>query len=159
MAAPSLKADKDRFDRAGALVLVWSRHVLGEPGLRREAAAAAARGRLTVARVDGARPPPSLRTRQAFTVSRTNPIPGPRALARTLAAALAKTPGASNAPERKRPMNASPAMNGPAADTTNYRSTWKGTLLVAVLLAGVAYGALYVVLGASPAPAIMKLLS
>ena len=56
-------------------------------------------------------------------------------------------------------MNATPTMNGGDADTRNYGSTWKGTLLLALLLGGVAYGALYFVLGEAPAPVIMGLLN
>ena len=158
--APSLKADKERFDKAAALVLVWSRHAAAEAGLRREATAAAARGTLTVARADAIQQPPALRTSRSFPVTRANAINGPRTLARTVAAALAKNPAKSSKGTRR--MNA--AMNGnDGADTTNYRSTWKGTLLLAVLLAGVAYATLYVVLGKSPAPvvapAIMGLIS
>ncbi len=159
--APSLKADKERFDQAAAVVLVWSRHAATEAGLRREAAAAAARGVLTVARADGVQHPPALRAARSFPVSRANPISGPRTLARAVAAALANAPAARKS-QTSRPLKGNRRMNatmdGPEADTTNYRSTWKGTLLLAVLLAGVAYGTLYVVLGKSPAPVIMGLL-
>ncbi len=163
--APNLKADKERFDTAAALVLVWSRHAAAEAGLRREAAAAAARGKLTVARADGVQHPPALRASRSFPVTRANAISGPRTLARAVAAALttpqdAKTSSKSRPLKGKRRMNATPTMDGHGADdTTNYRSTWKGTLLLAVLLAGVAYGTLFVVLGKSPAPMIMGLLS
>jgi hypothetical protein len=152
--APSLKADKERFDKAAALVLVWSRHAAAEPGLRREAVEAAARGKLTVARADGVQHPTALRAAKSFPVTRANAVNGPRTLARTVATALASSPTSKPAKGPRR-MNATPAMD---VDTTNYRSTWKGTLLLAVLLAGVAYGTLYVVLGKSPAPFLMGLL-
>ena len=147
--ARRLKTDKERFDQAAALVLVWSRHTAPEAGLRRQAVAAAAIGALTVARVDGAGLPPSLRTSRTFTIARANAIPGVRALAKCLAAAPA---GGSNTSERTRRMNAT--MN---EDTRNYGSTWKGTILLALLLGGVAYGTLYCVLGGPPAPFIMGL--
>ena len=146
--APSLKADKERFDKAQALVLVWSRHTAPEAGLRREAQAAAARGTLTVGRVDGVGLPPSLRTRRTFTIARANAMRGARALAKSLAAA----PGVT-IPERTKRMNAT--MD---EDTRNYGSTWKGTIMLALLLGGMAYGVLYFVLGGPPAPFIMGLL-
>lgn len=142
--APNLKADKARFDRARTLVLVWSRHTAPEAALRREAALAAARGALTVGRVDGAAVPSVLRTRSTFTIARANAMRGARALARSLAAGM---------PERTRSMNTT--MN---EDTRNYGSTWKGTLVLALLLGGVAYGTLYLVLGGPPAPFVMSLL-
>jgi hypothetical protein len=134
---PSLKADKARYDSADALVLVWSRRAAGEPGLRREGAAAAARGRLVVARADGTGAPAAFR--------------GAPTIAAAASAKLARTLQARSAPQRTRSMNAAPAPN-------NEASTWKGALLLAVLLAGVAWGAAWVSLGSSPAPLIMALL-
>ncbi|TPW01709.1 MAG: hypothetical protein FD124_3637, partial [Alphaproteobacteria bacterium] len=49
---PSLKAEKDAFDDADALILLWSRRTVADAALLREATAAAARGRLVVARTD-----------------------------------------------------------------------------------------------------------
>jgi hypothetical protein len=44
------------------------------------------------------------------------------------------------------------------AEPTDTRvSTWKGALLLAVLLAGVAWSAAWVSLGSSPAPMLMAL--
>jgi hypothetical protein len=138
--APSLKAEKARFDAADWVALVWSRRTAAEAGLCREAAAAAARGRLALARADSAAAPPSLRTRVSIPVPRANPGPGANRLARELARGQQK---------RMKPM----------IDTLpTPQSTWKGALLLAVLLAGVAFGAAWVSLGGSPAPALMALL-
>lgn len=141
--APNSKADKGRFDGAPALVLVWSRRTAGDAGLRREALAASARGKLALVRVDGAAAPSRLRTALSATISRTG-IGGLTRLARRLAATLS-----SPAQQRTQRMTADP--------TTNV-STWKGALLLAVLLSGLAWGAAWVSLGASPAPLLMSLL-
>jgi len=142
--APNSKADKGRFDGAPALVLVWSRHTTGDAGLRREALAAAQRRALALVRVDGAAAPSRLRTALSATISRTG-IGGLPRLARRLAATLS-----SSSQQRTRRMTADP--------TTPNVSTWKGALLLAVLLGGVAWSAAWVSLGASPAPLLMSLL-
>jgi hypothetical protein len=139
--APNAKADKARFDAADALVVVWSPRAAAEPGLRREALAAGARGALALARVGGAPAPAAFRATPAVAVAPAGR--GPTRLARALAAHLAKTP------KRTRPMTADPARNE--------ASTWKGALLLAVLLAGVAWSAAWVSLGSSPAPMLLAL--
>jgi hypothetical protein len=60
MAGLSAKAGAGPAD----LVLVWSRRSAAAPALRRSALAAKAAGRLVIARLDDAAPPPSLRTRR-----------------------------------------------------------------------------------------------
>jgi hypothetical protein len=142
--APNTKADKARFDGATGLVLVWSRHTTGDAGLRREALAAAARGALALARVDGAAAPAPLRAVLSVAVPRAGGGVGPSRLARRLAARLSP----SSQP-RTKPMTADPTPNV---------SNWKGALLLAVLLGGVAWSAAWVSLGASPAPLLMSLL-
>lgn len=139
--APGAKADKARFEGAAALVLVWSPRAAAEPGLRREAIAAGARGALALARVGGVPAPTAFRASPAVAVAATGR--GPTHLARALAARL------SNPARRTRPMTAEP--------TDTRVSTWKGALLLAVLLAGVAWSAAWVSLGSSPAPMLMAL--
>lgn len=146
---PNLKSEKDRFDAATAVVLVWSRHAAGEAALRREALVAAGRGKLVIARADNGQPPPSLRTARSWPVTRANAVAGARRLARALASG--KPNPAS--PARTSRMNATMP-----DDTRNYGSTWKGTILIALLLAGVAYGAAVMAFGPSPQVAILELL-
>ncbi len=144
--APSLKSEKDRFDAASAVVLVWSRHTAGEAALRREALVAAGRGKLVIARADAGQPPPSLRTRRSWPVTRANATAGARRLARALAAGLPAKP------EGHARMNAAAP-----EDTRDYGSTWKGTILIGLILAGVAYGAAVMAFGPEPLPAIQAL--
>jgi hypothetical protein len=144
---PNLKSEKDRFDAASAVVLVWSRNTAAEAALRREAMVAASRGKLVIARADAGQPPPALRTARSWAVTRANAVLGARRLARALANAPAPTAG------RK------PAMNATMPeDTTNYGSTWKGTILITLLIAAVAYGAAVAAFGPSPQTAILALL-
>ncbi|MDX2235680.1 MAG: hypothetical protein NW200_14370 [Hyphomonadaceae bacterium] len=146
--APSLKADKDRFDAASAVVLVWSRHTAGEAALRREALAAAGRGKLVIARADAGRPPPSLRVARSWPVTRANAVAGARRLAKALADA--------NPPKTSRPQGRAAAP--PSADAGNPGSTWKGTILIGLIVAGLAWAAATVAFGPQPLPAIRALL-
>lgn len=141
--APNLKADKARFDAAETVVLVWSRSAATEAALRREAAVAAGRGRLVIAQADGVRPPPSLRPSRTFPVARAVARHGPR----TLAAALT----APTQPSGTRPMMTQADARTP--------TTWKGILLLAVLLAGLAWSAAWVVIGGPPGPTLMTVIA
>ena len=147
---PNMKSEKDRFDAAAAVVLVWSRHAAGEAALRREALVAAGRGKLVIARADNGQPPPSLRTARSWPVTRANAVAGARRLARAMAAGAVR-------PQGRRPPSRTGPMNAVSDDTRNYGSTWKGTILIALLLAGVAYGAAVMAFGPSPQAAIMAL--
>jgi hypothetical protein len=100
--------------------------------------------------VDGARPPPSLRTAHTLPVNRSNVF----AAARKIARALPVAPTAA----KRRPAKKAPSMNAALPeDTTNYGSTWKGTILIGLIVAGIAYGAAVVAFGPSPQTAIMAL--
>jgi len=141
--SPSLKVEKDAFDAAEALVVVWSRRTGSDAGLVREASAAAARGRLVLARIDAARPPAALSEGREVRLSPARPERGADALVKAL-----PTPskGAKAPARRSSRMNASPAIDEvhPGRDE---RSTWRGTLLLIVLMGAIAWTAHYVVTG------------
>lgn len=142
--APSLKTDKAAFDAAETLILVWSRHTAVEPGLVREATAAGPR--LVLVRLDAVRPPPALRGARSVALSLARPQRGAAALLDALAAKAGpnrKTP----TPKGKARMNASPVADTGGRDE---RSTWRGTLLLTVLLTGIAWSAWFVVTGKPP---------
>ncbi|MDZ4775665.1 MAG: hypothetical protein SGJ23_02655 [Alphaproteobacteria bacterium] len=134
--APSLKSDKDAFDAAETLVLLWSRRMAGETAMLREAAAA--EKRLVLVRLDATRPPLPLRAARAVSLSAARPQSGLKAL-------QALTVGAPAPSRRRNRMNPLPAMDAPTG--RDERSTWRGTLLLTVLILGVAWSAYYVVVG------------
>jgi hypothetical protein len=136
--APSLKPDKAVFDAAAPLVLVWSRRAAIDAALLREAGAAAARGALMLARIDAVRPPPALRGARGVAISLARPQRGFAALIALLGPAAPAQPG------RK------PATPARAEGGRDERSTWRGTLLIAVVLFGLAWSAYTVAMGAPP---------
>lgn len=150
--AAGLKADKDRLDGAARVVLVWSRRAAGEPVLRREAAVAAARGALAVVRVDGHAPPPSLRAPISVALSRAHADAGLHQLARQ----LSQSAGATHAGAARKASSMNPATLTPTDGREG--NTWKGSLLIALIVAGLAYGALYVANGGDPVPAVQGFL-
>lgn len=141
--APSLKADKDLFDAAAPLLLVWSRYAAVDAGLLREAAAAAARGALVLVKLDAVRPPPALRAAPAITLSLARPQNGTAALLAHLAA-----PKGRAAPPAKGKTRMNPTLDAPGG--RDERNTWRGTLLLSVLLTGVAWGAYVAAFGRPP---------
>lgn len=141
---PSLKAEKDAFDDADALVLLWSRRTVGDAALVREASAAAARGRLVVARTDATRPPTALRTPRSYALSTARTQRGIDALIQALPVAAPPTSTSSLA--RSKRMTPSPTIE----TGRDERSTWRGTLAIAVLVLALAWAAYYVVYGKPP---------
>lgn len=141
--APSLKADKDLFDAADPLILVWSRNAAVDAGLLREAGAAAARGKLVLVKLDAVRPPPGLRAAPAVALSLARPQSGTAALLALLAA-----PKKRAAPPAKGKTRMNPTID--AAEGRDERNTWRGTLLLSLLIAGVVWGAYFVVNGKPP---------
>jgi hypothetical protein len=139
---PSLKAEKEAFDAADALILLWSRRTVADAALVREATAAAARGRLVVARTDATRPPTALRTPRSYALSSVRAQRGIDALIQSLPVA------ASPPPSRSKRMNPSPTVD--VAGGRDERSTWRGTLAIAVLVLAVAWAAYCVVYGKPP---------
>jgi hypothetical protein len=135
---PSLKAEKDAFDAADALILLWSRRTVGDAALVREATAAAARGRLVVARTDATRPPTALRTPRSYALSAARTQRGIDALVQAL-------PVAPPSP-RSRPMTPSPTIDSGRDE----RSTWRGTLAITAFVLGLAWAAYFVVYGKPP---------
>jgi hypothetical protein len=134
--APHLKSDKDAFDAAETLVLLWSRRMAGEAGILREAIAA--EKRLVVVRLDATRPPLLLRKARAVALSPARPQAGLKALTSLTAGAPA--------PSRRRPrMNPLPALDAPTG--RDERSTWRGTLLLTLIVGAIAWSAYYVVVG------------
>ena len=144
---PSLKAEKDAFDDADALILLWSSRTVADPALVREATAAAARGRLVVARTDATRPPTAMRTPRSYALSAARTQRGIDALVQSLSAAAS--------PTRSKRMTPSPTLD--TAGGRDERSTWRGTLVITVLVLGVAWAAYTVVYGKPPVdvPALM----
>lgn len=133
---PSLKSDKDGFDAAGNVVLLWSRHMTGEAAMLREAAAAGKR--LVLVRLDATRPPLPLRAARAIALSAARPQAGLETL-------KSLTTGASAPKTRRTRMNPLPAMD--AAAGRDERSTWRGTLLLTLIVGAIAWSAYYVVVG------------
>lgn len=141
---PSLKAEKDTFDAADALILLWSRRTVADPALVREATAAAARGRLVVARTDATRPPTALRTPRSYALSAARTQRGIDALVQSLPVAAAPSPAST----RSKRMTSSPTID--TAGGRDERSTWRGTLAITLLVLAVAWAAYYVVYGKPP---------
>jgi hypothetical protein len=150
---PNLKADKALFDAADPLVLVWSRHAAVDAGLLREASSAAASGALVLARLDAVRPPPALRGSHSVTISLARPQRGIVALLALLAAPPASRTTRSGSTRPKGPTQKGKVPMNPTIDETtgrDERSTWRGTLLLTVMLIGVAWSAYYVAFGKPP---------
>ncbi len=143
---PSLKAEKDAFDAADALILLWSSRTVADAALVREASAAAARGRLVVARTDATRPPTALRTPRSYALSSARARRGIDALIQSLPAAPSPVPNSSLA--RSKRMNPSPTID--TAGGRDERSTWRGTLAITALVLAVAWAAYFVVYGKPP---------
>lgn len=141
--APSLKADKDLFDAADPLILVWSRHAAVDAGLLREASAAAGRGKLVLVKLDAVRPPPALRAARSVALSLARPQNGTGALLTLLAAPKGRAAA---------PAKGKPRMNPTLEDVggRDERNTWRGTLLLSVLVAAAAWGAYFVAFGKPP---------
>lgn len=140
---PSLKAEKDAFDDADALLLVWSRRTGADAGLLREASAAAVKGRLVVARIDAARPPAALGKGREVRLSPARPE---RATDDLVKALPTPSKGAKAPVRRRTRMTPSPTIDEAPAGRDE-RSTWRGTLLLIVLVSAVAWSAYYVVTG------------
>jgi hypothetical protein len=136
---PSLKSDKDVFDAAENVVLLWSRRMAGEAAMLREAVTAGER--LVLVRLDATRPPLPLRAARAVTLSAARPQAGLKAL-RDLGAAA--SPKSKPKPRRVK-MNPSPTLD--AIGGRDERSTWRGTLLLTVIMGAIAWSAYYVVVG------------
>lgn len=134
--APSLKADKDAFDAAETVVLLWSRRMAGETAMLREAAAAD--NRLVLVRLDATRPPLPLRAARSIPLSAARPQSGLKALQSLNVDAVAPT-------RRRTRMNPLPAMDAPS--DRDESSTWRGTLLITLIVGAIAWSAYYVVVG------------
>lgn len=139
--APHLKSDKNAFDAAETLVLLWSRRMAGETAMLREAAAA--EKRLVIVRLDATRPPLPLRAVRAVTLSAARPQPGLKALSQSISG-MAAAPASKNR-ARAGPPNAPQAPHPPTG--RDERSTWRGTLLLTLIIGAIAWSAYYVVVG------------
>lgn len=139
---PSLKAEKDAFDAATPLVLVWSRNAAIDPALLREASNAAARDTLVLVRLDAARIPPGLRAAPVISMSLARPQGSLRALLALLAAAPASQP--------RKGKSMTPSSAPRTAGARDERSTWRCTLLLTVILFGLAWSAYVVAMGKPP---------
>lgn len=133
--APSLKPDKEVFDAAPTLIVLWSRHMTGETAMLREAAAAG--DRLVIARLDATRLPPPLRAARTVALSAARPQAGLKALQGL----------ATGVPARKPPRNAPSKPAAAAKGERDERSTWRGTLLITLVVGALAWTAYYVVVG------------
>lgn len=132
--APSLKPEKDAFDAAGSLILLWSRGLAGDTAMLREAVAAGER--LIVMRLDATRLPPPLRGARTIALSAARPQAGLKALV----AATGPAPAARKAPK---PPGAKPAPAKPSGTkvrrAAHERLTVVDVVLLTVLLTGVGW--------------------
>ena len=100
--------------------------------------AAAAEKRLVVVRLDATRPPLPLRAARTILLSAARPQRGLKALQDLNIDAPATI-------SRRTRMTPLPAMNAPTG--RDERSTWRGTLLLTLIVGAIAWSAYYVVVG------------